>query len=460
MTASLPPLSELVTSTQAGRISICELISDTLGRIDAENESSRAFISVTADAAMTRARVLDDARARGEAAGLPLFGVPVAIKDCIEVAGVPNTCGSAGREEVTSSGSAPSVVALEAAGAVVVGTTNMHEWAFGPSSQNEAFGHVVNPRGPGRIPGGSSGGSAAAVATGAAAVALGTDTGGSIRLPASYCGVAGLKVTTGTVSTDGCFPLSWTMDSIGPMAPRVADLLAPLEALLSTGSRQFTDRSLPSLDRLRIGVWPGARTEGRMDDVVHRCFLRALDMLERDAATVADIDLPDLDAVKAAQLGIITSEAAAVHSGEDVDRSRYEANVQELLSLGDRVPARDYVNGIRHRQVVWRAVSEVFADFDVIVSPTTPCVAPLADQSLITWPDSSQESLLDASIRFLLLWNFVGAPCVSLPCGEPTDLPVGLQVAAPPGSDRSLVRLCSEIEQLVSPPLPVASPPN
>ena len=203
-----------------------------------------------------------------------LVGETLAVKDCIAIAGVPNTCGTASRRDVLAADTAPSVAALESAGAVAVGTTNLHEWAFGATSQNEAYGAVVNPWDADRVPGGSSGGSAVAVATGMASVALGADTGGSIRLPASYCGVAGLKVTTGAVSTHGCFPLSWTVDSIGPLAATVEGLAAPLEALLATGERVFQPNALPAITELRVGVWPGTRATGKLEAGVHASFSR------------------------------------------------------------------------------------------------------------------------------------------------------------------------------------------
>lgn len=442
-------IGELVRATSSGRISVQEVMAETFQRIRAINSTNNALISVLDERAMSRARELDAIRERGEGADLPLLGVPVALKDCIALEGVANTCGTAGREHMLATVTAPSVAALENAGAVVVATANLHEWAFGATSRNEAYGAVVNPHGEDRISGGSSGGSAVAVATGMAAVALGTDTGGSIRLPASYCGVAGLKVTTGSVATEGCFPLSWTMDSIGPIAASVADLATPLELLLSTGERTFGDRPMRRLEDLRIGVWPGTRDADAMDAGVRASFLATLSAFEDRGAQTVDIELPDLATVSAAQLAIITSEAAAVHSGPGVDRNSYEENVRELLALGDAVAARDYVNAIRHRQVAWQALEDVFSQVDVIVSPTTPCVAPLVGQDSVSWPDGSSESMLDASIRYLLLWNFVGAPCLSMPCGSSDGLPVGLQLAAPPGSDRSLVRLGVELEAIL-----------
>ncbi len=443
-------VDDLVEATRSGRVSVQERIDATLASIRSANQANNAFISVLGERAIQCAEALDASRENGEAQDLPLLGVPIAVKDCISIEGVPNTCGTAGRRHTLATQTAPAVAALEAAGAVVVGTANLHEWAFGATSRNEAYGAVLNPHDDGRVPGGSSGGSAVAVATGMASVALGTDTGGSIRLPASYCGIAGLKVTTGSVSTEGCYPLSWTMDSIGPLARTVADLAMPLDVLLATGGRQFQDRSLPPLAELRVGVWPGARETGRSDDGVRASFRDALAVFEGNAASVLEIELPDLALITAAQLGIITSEAAAVHSPNEVDRGSYEENVRELLALGDAVPARDYVNALRHRQVVWQQLEALFSQVDVIVSPTTPCVAPLIGQESIDWPDGSSESVLGASIRYLLLWNFVGAPALSMPCGMSDGLPVGLQVAAAPGSDRSLVRLGAEIESVLS----------
>ena len=435
----------------ANHVSVRATVERSLDAIEDQNEQSRAFVTVLGQEALGTADELDRVATARRAGPQALLGATVAVQDCIGVKGAPNTCGTASRRDVISTSTAPSVAALESAGAVVVGTTNLHEWAFGATSQNEAYGAVANPWGVNRIPGGSSGGSAVAVASGMASLALGTDTGGSIRLPASYCGVAGLKVTTGSVSTERCFPLSWTMDSIGPLAATVPELAAPLEALLATGERRFPERRLPSLDQVRVGVWPGTRESARLHDGVSAAFNRALALLGAEAELV-ELELPDLARVASAQMTIVTSEAASVHSGSDVDRGLYEGNVRGLLELGDAVSATDYISALRHRQPVWSQMARVFSEVDVVVSPTTPCVAPAVDADAVVWPDGSTESVLDASIRYLLLWNFIGAPCLSFPCGLSDGLPVGFQAAAAPGSDRSLVALGAELESLVRPP--------
>ena len=435
-----------------GPLAASPAVAEAVAAIAQHDERLGAFISVLDERARERAAEVD-------ALGGPLAGSTLAVKDCIEVAGVANTCGSAARREALAQTTAPAVAALEAAGAVVVGTTNLHEWAFGATSQNEAYGAVDNPWRSGHIPGGSSGGSAVAVAAGMASLALGTDTGGSIRLPASYCGTVGLKVTTGSVSTEGCFPLSWTMDSIGPLAGSVGDLAVPLEALLATGSRSFAPRPLPRLGELRVGLWPGIRDSVAIDPDVHELFLAALDRLEESAGSVSEIALPDLDEIATAQMQIVTSEAAVVHSQEQVDRSSYEDNVRELIELGDRVPATAYVEAQRHRQRVWAALERVFERVDVVVSPTTPCLAPPVGEAEIEWPDGSSQPVMEASIRYLLIWNFIGAPALSVPCGLARGLPVGLQIAAPPGADRALVACAVALEELLR-PAETASPPG
>ena len=284
--------------------------------------------------------------------------------------------------------------------------------------------------------------------------------GGSIRLPASWCGVSGLKVTPGAISTDGCFPLSWTLDSVGPLARSVADLDAAWGVLSTTadGPVIARDPAAPvGLAGARIGVVRGDLTDtGRLDPAVARGVARALAAAEAAGARIVEIDLPATgEEIKAAQLIITLAEAANVHDGSRrVGRPLYGEDVQRLLAFGDLVAARDYIAALRFRRSFVRDLARVFDDVDVILSPTTPDRAEPIGAETVRWPDGSEEPVLEACIRFLLRWNLGGCPALGLPCGpdplEPGGLPVGLQLAARPGGERLLLDLGRELEGLLA----------
>lgn len=449
------PLAETAALLRSRALSAREATEACLSRVDADSVVHGVFIEVLADQALARADALD----RGPVSG-PLHGVPFAVKDFFEIEGVPCTCGSFGVRPAATR-TAPAVGALEDAGAVLLGTVNLHEWAFGATSTNPHHGAVRNPCDLSRVPGGSSGGSAAAVALGMGFLALGTDTGGSIRLPASWCGVAGLKVTPGAVSTDGCYPLSWSLDSVGPLARSVADLAAAWDVLAATGAGPLIarDPAAPTgIAGARVGVVPGdLDPPGRIDPGVRRAVEQAIAALEAAGARIVEIDVPGLADVAAAQMSIVMAEAATVHSGAlRAERDGYGEDVQILLALGDVIPARDYLAAQRFRRRFVRDLVRVFDDVDVILSPTTPDRAEPIGAAAVTWPDGSEEPVLDACIRFLLRWNFGGVPALSLPCGSEDGLPVGLQLAARPGGERTLLALGCEAEQLFGRVYPVS----
>jgi aspartyl-tRNA(Asn)/glutamyl-tRNA(Gln) amidotransferase subunit A len=453
------PLAEAARLLRAREVSAREAAEACLARVQADGGAHGAWVEVLAERALARADALD----RGPVVG-PLHGVPFAVKDFFEIEGVRCTCGSArdlpaaGRAGATT---APAVRALEEGGAVLLGTLNLHEWAFGATSTNPHHGAVRNPRDPARVPGGSSGGSAVAPALGMAFLALGTDTGGSVRLPASWCGVAGLKVTPGAISAEGCFPLSWSLDSVGPLARTVADLAAAWDVLAATGTGPAIarDPAAPTgWEGTRVGVIRGdLDPPGGLDAGVRRAVEAAIAAIEGAGARIVEIDLPGLDGVKAAQLTITLAEAATVHSGaRQAERARYGDDVRHLLALGDLVVARDYLAAQRFRRTFVRDVVRAFDAVDVILSPTTPDRAEPIGAATVRWPDGSEQPVLEACIRYLLRWNLGGAPALSLPCGLEDGLPVGLQLAARPGGERLLLALGSEAEQRFGWAYPVA----
>lgn len=444
-------LAEATRLLRGREVSAREAAEACLAEVAADGGRHGAWIEVLAERALARADALD----RGPVVG-PLHGVPFAVKDFFDIEGVHVTCGSsreaaAARRPATRTAAA--VRGLEEAGGVLLGTLNLHEHAFGATSTNPHHGAVRNPRDPSRVPGGSSGGSAVAPLLGHCFLALGTDTGGSVRLPASWCGAAGLKVTPGAISAEGCWPLSWTLDSVGPIARSVTDLAVawPVLAATGTGPHVSRDPAAPTgIEGARIGIVRGdLDPPGGIDAGVRRAVERAVAALEGAGARIVEIDLPGLADVKAAQLTITLAEAATVHGTPErrAERALYGDDVRRLLAMGDLVRAHDYLAAMQFRRRFVASVVRAFDDVDVILSPTTPDRAEPIGADTVRWPDGSEQPVLEACIRYLLRWNFGGAPALSLPCGVEDGLPVGLQLAARPGGEKLLLALGAEAEE-------------
>lgn len=350
---------------------------------------------------------------RGSVQNGPLAGKGFAVKCLVAMAGEITTAGSAVRADAPAEKhDAPFVTRLNMAGAVALGTVTMHEFAFGVTGVNEWGGTAPNPAAPGRVPGGSSSGSASAVADGSADFAIGTDTGGSVRIPSAFCGIAGFKPAFGTYSTDGVFPLSITLDHVGLHAPTMADIT---ELYVALGGPAH----VAALDTLRIGVARSVVAEA--DDDVRQPVEQALDRLAAAGATLVDVILPDPEATFVASTTIMFSEAAAIHAeGLAAHRDRYGADIKARLELGAALSGTEVAAAHRLRQMVTTDVLGTLADVDVIASPTVPIVAPpIADAA-----DPALPGRIVANTR---LGNVVGLPAVTLPAPT-TGLPVGLQL--------------------------------
>jgi aspartyl-tRNA(Asn)/glutamyl-tRNA(Gln) amidotransferase subunit A len=359
----------------------------------------------------------------------PAEGIRLAVKDLFDTAGLTTTYGSAIFADHVPATTAAAVRRLEEHGYANVGKTNLHEFAYGTTSENPHFGTVPNPIAPGRVAGGSSGGSAAALAAGLADAALGSDTGGSIRIPAACCGVAGFKPTWGLVPLDGCFPLAPSLDHGGPMAPSVEGCTAMLEALVP----DLEPAALDSLADVRIGV---AWTEHAEPLVRAR--------VEEAAAHFPDRRPVDPPLGEAART-VFMREVADVHRelyAENADL--YGANVAAKLELCLAVTDSEYEAGIRARETYRGQMADLFAGVDLIVTPTLPFVAPEAGQderklrgrlTLLTWP-----------------FNVLGAPALALPCGPAEDgLPASVQIAGPPGADALVLGVGALLERALKP---------
>jgi len=469
----------------AGKVSAVEVCRAFLERIEAVNPSLNAFNLVAADRALARADDVDRRRAAGESAG-PLAGVPIAIKDNLCVNGMRTTASSRILDRFVPPYDATAVQRMEAAGAVIVGKTNCDEFAMGSSNENSAYGPVRNPWAADRAPGGSSGGSAVAVAARCAPLALGSDTGGSIRQPASFCGVVGLKPTYGRVSRYGLLAFASSLDQIGPIAGTVSDAALALSVLAgpdpadATSSPQpvpdFTAALTGDVKGLRIGVPRAIVVEG-VDDSVRRAFDEALDTLRRAGATLVDIDLPHAKYAIPVYYLVATAEASSnlarydgVRYGhrsadenlglkEMYSRTRNEgfgAEVKRRIMLGTYVLSAGYYDAFylkaqQVRTLLRQDYDAAFEKVDVVATPTTPTPPFRLGEKT---DDPLQMYLADV---FTVSAPLVGLPAISVPCGfversdgpEPSErLPVGLQLTGPLFDESTVLQAADAYERL------------
>lgn len=458
---SLMSVSELANGIRSGAITSVQIVQDNLACIQRLDPDLNIFTRVMAEEALTQARLRDAEAGEGKFHG-PLHGLTVGIKDLMDVQGYPNTAGSAARRN--SAPAQRNAIAVERViqdGAIVIGLTNLHEWAYGGTSINPTFGAVGNPWRTTHIPGGSSGGSAAAVITGMASFALGTDTGGSVRIPASLCGVASLKTTLGQVPTTGVLPLAWSLDSVGPIARNVADLFLPYASI----SLRQPEEGSPSWNAARlknVSVGIDVRyylDEDRMDPEVFVGFQSAVAHLQSLGVVVKTVEIPSLRYASAAQYAILLSEGASVHDGERrADRDSYGEDVRRLLAIGDTMLAQDYLAALRYRTEVALDFNRVFAEVDFLISPTTPHAATPNNVQELTWPNGESESLLDAIWRNTFPSNLAGIPSSSQPCGVTHDgLPIGFQVIGPANSEWDILGFAAAVEALSDWPVSFAN---
>ena len=426
-----------------------ERLEQALERIaDPTGEGARACLTVYADAARAAADAAD-ARARAGIALGPLDGAIVSIKDLFDVAGEVTRAGSKvlAAEGKPAAADAPAVQRLRAAGAVIVAKTNMSEFAFSGVGLNPHYGTPGNPADRARVPGGSTSGGAVAVAEGLCEIAIGTDTGGSTRIPAALCGIVGFKPSKFRIPTEGAFPLSYTLDSVGPMARTVADC-ALADTILAAEPPHAPEPAPPApLAGLRLGVAQGLPLKD-MDDAVSARFAAALARLAKAGARVSEETLDLFDALREANArgGFAPPEAYAIHrerlarQGGEVD-----PNVRARIERGREMTAADYVELVQARARLKTAMDARLADLDALVMPTTPIVAPkLSD---VATPDSfSPRNML--LLRNTAIVNFFDLCAISLPLPRDGGLPVGLTLVARNGHDRRLFRIAAGIERL------------
>lgn len=422
---------EAAAALRARKVSSAELTGEALAAVARLDPTFRAFITVTEESARAAARQADDELARGVDRG-SLHGIPVAVKDLFETRGVRTTAGSKIFADYVPERDAEAVERLARAGAVMVGKTNMHELAYGMTSINPHYGAVRNPWDTERIAGGSSGGSAVAVVTGMAFLGLGTDTGGSIRVPASFCGCVGLKPTYGLLSRRGVLPLSFSQDHVGPLTRSVRDAAAALAAL--TGG-QYPVR--PDLHGVRLGVVESLL--GRVEDAVRAATLRAAGLARQLGAQVDAAAIPAAEPMNAVGTTIILAEAAAALAPHLDRRADFGADVRALLDQGRFVSAVEYVNAQRVRRCMRDEFAAVWDLHDCLVLPSTPLTAPGLAEA---------EGARAACAPFTRPFNLLGVPSISLPVGvDERGLPIGLQLVAAPFQERRLLSMATALEE-------------
>ena len=429
---------------RAGRLSPVELVDAYTARIERVNPQINAYITVTDEQARERARVLEAELAQGNWRG-PLHGIPIALKDNIDTAGVRTTAASAVYENRVPTADAEVVRRLDEAGAIILGKLNMHEFAYGASSAISHFGPVRNPWDPQRIPGGSSGGSGAAVAARLCCGALGTDTGGSIRIPAAHCGIVGLKPTYGLASIRGIVPLSVSMDHVGPMCRSVEDTAILLQALVGFDAGDIGSIDVPIPDyttaigrdvsSLRIAVARSFFFED-VDAEILDAVENALPALAALTASTREIELPTI-----AEPGLTFVEAYAFHESLiDEHRERYDPVTLERVLRGADISAARYVALNHELQLGRKAIASVLEDVDIVVTPT---LARLPIRIAATKDQAPGSGLIRNTIPF----NFFGTPAITVPCGYSSEgLPIGLHLSGPALGELDVLALAHSYE--------------
>jgi aspartyl-tRNA(Asn)/glutamyl-tRNA(Gln) amidotransferase subunit A len=449
----LESIRELAPRLRRREVSPVELTRECLDRIEKLNPALNAFITVTPDSALAEARAAEAEIGHGQWRG-PLHGIPIALKDLIDTAGVRTTAGSELFKERVPKEDAEVVRRLRNAGAVILGKNNLHEFAYGGSSLVSYFGDVHNPWNPEHIAGGSSGGSAAAVAAGLCYATVGTDTAGSIREPASQCGCVGLKPTYGRVSSRGVFPLAWSLDHVGPLTATVADAAIMLQAIagydaLDSGSsdvpvKDYVSGLHESMKTLRAGI-PRQYFFDELDEEVRAAVEEALGVIKTLVAEVRDmqIEIPTDRVVQ-------NAESYAVHA-DNVSRTPdlYQAETVRRIRFGKDISAAEYIRCRRELDGERRRARDFFAEVDLLITPTTPIPAP-AIADLKKDPEALRPAEL-VLLRNTRPFNVWGLPAISVPCGfTKSGLPIGLQIAGPHWREDLVLSLAHAYEQAMN----------
>jgi aspartyl-tRNA(Asn)/glutamyl-tRNA(Gln) amidotransferase subunit A len=438
-------ISEIAPAVAAGKVKSEKLTEDCLAKIAELNPKLNAFITVTADEALQQARHADKEIAGGRRIG-PLHGIPISLKDLIDQKGVPTTAGSLVRKDHVAAADAVVTRRLREEGAVFVGKTNLHEFAFGTTSEDSGFGLIRNPHDPSRSPGGSSGGSAVAVATGMSLGTIGTDTGGSIRIPAAACGIVGLKPEWGQISASGVVPLSRQLDHVGPLAASVADAWLLYNALQAESEQISDTLDAAQLTGLRFGRFSGYLFD-RLDGDVEDRVRDTIALLQQKGAAVVDVALPHADDMAAIYLHLVFGDAAEYHARTLASRPQdYTTPVRLRLEMARYVLAEDYIRALRGKALITREIDRALDGVDALVLPSLSIPAPPIGAATVPVKGGA-DAVRTLMLRCTQPFNLSGHPAISIPCGRTRDgLPIGLQLVGHKGRTPALVQAALAVE--------------
>ena len=456
-------IAGLATRVARKEISPVDLVRAALGRIERYDGKTKAFITVCAEQALEAARSAEAEIAAGRYRG-PLHGIPISLKDLISTQGIRTTAGSKILANWIPQADATIVKKFKDAGAIILGKTNLHEFAYGPTGVNPHYGTAQNPWDPNRIPGGSSSGSGASVAHALCPGSIGTDSGGSIRIPASLMGIVGLKPTYGLVSLKGIVPLAWSLDHAGPMTRTVADAALMLQAIAGYDPRDSAshNRANPDYSQAIEGDVKGVRIglvkeylDSPMEEGIKEGTMTFVGRMEGLGVKVEEVSLPQLRYASVVSFLIMASESMAYHRRFMKTRAAdYGEDIRTRLGLGQFVLATQYIQAQRVRRFLYRHIQDALGRIDLLLTPTLPITAPRISEREITMGGKSID-VRPVLTRFTRAFNVTGHPAISLPCGlSPSGLPIGVQLIGRPFGEEALLRLGHAYEQAFPFPLP------
>lgn len=447
MSARARTIAELARALRAREISAETATTDCLDRIAERNPAINAYITVLADQALAQAKQADAELARGHDRG-PLHGIPLSLKDIIDLRGVATTAASRVRDGHVAAEDSPVAARLREAGAVFLGKTNLHEFAFGTTNEDSAFGAVRHPLDPNRSPGGSSGGSAASVLDGMAYASIGTDTGGSIRIPSAACGLVGLKPSLGEVPVEGVVPLSATMDHLGPLCRSVEDAGLVFDALRARPAQARESRQVGGL---RLGVLRGYFAT-LLDAQVAAAFDATCTALREAGASLEEVEIAHTGDIAPIYLHIVLAEAAAFHAKTlDSHADAYTTNVRIRLEMGRYILAEDYVRALRGRELLIAEVDAAMRGRDVLVLPSLGVPAVRLGAATVK-VGGVEEPVRNITLRLTQLFNITGHPAITLPCATTSDgLPIGIQLVGGRGRTDGLLSVAAAVESRIAP---------